>query len=247
MELHVRRWTGGARTALLVHGLFSDSASWHRLGPSLAERGYTVLAPDLRGHGRSPRGRYSPTDWALDLIDTVGHTRIDLAVGHSLGGLALAVAAHAIRPGSAVYLDPAWRMSAEQDKRSRVEWSSWLEWTEPAQLRARLGESWPRDDLALRWDSMWRTDPAAIPGLAAGAGYDHSPEPAPWPALVLGADGSEYITEAHAQELRARGVTVETVAGSGHSWFRENFAGFLRRLDRWFAPAGARRQREGDS
>ncbi|MEU4670774.1 alpha/beta fold hydrolase [Amycolatopsis sp. NPDC023774] len=235
MDLTVRRWAGGNRTALLVHGLFSDSASWHRLGPALADRGYTVLAPDLRGHGASPRSRYSPTDWALDLVDTVGDTKIDLAVGHSLGGLALAIAAHALRPSSAVYLDPAWRMTAEQDVRSRGEWTAWLEWTEPAQLRERLGGRWPEADLALRWESLWRMDPAAIPGLATGVGYDHSPESAPWPSLVLGAEGSEYITPVHAGELRARGLAVETVPGSGHSWFREDFTAFLARLDEWRA------------
>jgi len=239
MQLHVRHWGDGATTALLVHGLFSDSTCWHRLGPALAERGFTVLAPDLRGHGRSGRGRYSPADWALDLVDSFLCRPVDLAVGHSLGGLALAIAGRALRPGSAVYLDPAWRMTPEQDAVSRAEWSSWLGWTEQSALAAKLGARWPARDVELRWASMWRADPAVVPGLATGAGYDHSPESAPHPSLVLAAEGSEYITPEHAADLRARGLAVETVAGSGHSWFREDFDAFLARLQRWVQVTGA--------
>lgn len=59
MQLHTREWGTGDRTALLVHGIMSDSRTWRRVGPALAERGYRVLAVDLRGHGRSPRGEYT--------------------------------------------------------------------------------------------------------------------------------------------------------------------------------------------
>jgi pimeloyl-ACP methyl ester carboxylesterase len=233
VQLHTQTWGSGDRVALLVHGLFSDSTSWHRLGPELANRGFTVLAPDLRGHGESPRGRYSPTDWALDLVDTFIGRPIHVAIGHSLGGLALAVAARCLRPTSAVYLDPAWLMTAAEDSRSRALWNSWLLWSDPSQLREVLGERWPEDDLRLRWDSMWRMDAAAVPGLAAGAGYDHSPEDAQIPSLVLGADPSGYITAGHAADLRARGLVVEVVPGSGHSWFREDHEAFVARLDGW--------------
>ncbi|GAA0899635.1 alpha/beta fold hydrolase [Pseudonocardia zijingensis] len=235
MHLHVERTGTGARTALLVHGLFSDGRCWHHLVPALVARGFRVLVPDLRGHGAGPRGRYSILDWSLDLVDTFAGERIDLAVGHSLGGLALAVAERALDVGSLVHLDPAWRMSAEQDVAFRAEWTSWLGWTDPEQLRATLGSRWSDEDVDLRWDSMWRADPAVVPGLATGAGYDHSPESATRPSLVLAADPSQYITPDHARELRARGLTVETVPGSGHSWFREDPDGFLRRLDEWIA------------
>jgi pimeloyl-ACP methyl ester carboxylesterase len=44
----------GDRRALLLHGLASDGACWWRLASQLADDGWMVLAPDLRGHGRSP-------------------------------------------------------------------------------------------------------------------------------------------------------------------------------------------------
>jgi beta-phosphoglucomutase-like phosphatase (HAD superfamily)/pimeloyl-ACP methyl ester carboxylesterase len=246
MRLHVRAWGDGPQVAILIHGLFSDSRCWHKLGPALADRGYRVLAPDLRGHGASPRGRYSPTDWARDLLDTLP-VGPDLAIGHSLGGLSLGVVADVLQARAAVYLDPAWRMDDKQDADSRALWTSWLDWTGPEDLRRVLGSRWSEADLELRWDSMLCTDPGVIPGLASGGGYDLSPESTGARSLVLAADPSEYITSTHAGVLRDRGLQVETVPGSGHSLFREDLPRLLARLDAWLTdprvqlhPGGAR-------
>jgi len=108
MRLYVREWGSGDRVAVLVHGITSDSRSWVRVGPELAERGYRVLAPDLRGHGQSPRGEYTAQAWADDLVETLP-VGPEVAVGHSLGGLALALAVERLRPRRAIYEDPAWR------------------------------------------------------------------------------------------------------------------------------------------
>src|SRR5947209_7919937 len=113
MKLHVREWGRGDRVAVLIHGITSDASSWHRLGPDLAARGYRVLAPDLRGHGLSPRGAYSPEAWTEDVLETVPE-RPELALGHSLGGLVLAIAADRLRPARAVYEDPAWLLPADR-------------------------------------------------------------------------------------------------------------------------------------
>lgn len=243
MELHVRSWGSGERYALLVHGLFGDSASWYRLAPALVDRGYHVLAPDLRGHGNSLRGRYSPHDWAMDLVQTLPRGA-DLAIGHSLGGLVLGMVAEVLAPATAVYLDPAWRIDADRHRRYREVWNGWLQWTEPAQLRAHLGPRWPDRDVQLRWDSMWATDPGVIPGLVPGCGHDLSPESASMPSLVLAADPSDFIPPVYADEVRARGLTVSVVPGSGHSTFREDFDGFLATLDAWIATSTSHRRQE---
>jgi pimeloyl-ACP methyl ester carboxylesterase len=107
VRLHAREWGTGDRTALLVHGIMSDSRTWRRVGPALADHGYRVIAVDLRGHGLSPRGEYSPRHFADDLVDTLP-TGADLAVGHSLGGLSLPLALERLRPLRAVCSDPAW-------------------------------------------------------------------------------------------------------------------------------------------
>ena len=74
---------------VLVHGITSTSATWANVLPYLAER-FTVIAPDLLGHGDSakPRGDYSLGAYASgirDLLIALGHERATF-VGHSLGG-----------------------------------------------------------------------------------------------------------------------------------------------------------------
>lgn len=74
---------------VLVHGMAGSSATWRHVLPALAER-FTVIAPDLPGHGESakPRGDYSLGAFAnglRDLLVALGHERATL-VGQSFGG-----------------------------------------------------------------------------------------------------------------------------------------------------------------
>jgi pimeloyl-ACP methyl ester carboxylesterase len=83
------RQAGGGPVVVLVHGITSSSATWKRVMPHLADR-FTVIAPDLAGHGESakPRGDYSLGAHASslrDLLLALGHERATF-VGHSLGG-----------------------------------------------------------------------------------------------------------------------------------------------------------------
>ena len=79
----------GESVVLLIHGIVGCAAQWDQVVPLLAER-YTVVAPDLLGHGESakPRGDYSLGAYAAsvrDLLVALGHRRATV-VGHSLGG-----------------------------------------------------------------------------------------------------------------------------------------------------------------
>ena len=80
---------GDGPAVVFVHGLAGSSTTWHEVMPTLADR-YTVLAPDLLGHGESakPRGDYSLGAYASGLRDLMVALGIDRAtfVGHSLGG-----------------------------------------------------------------------------------------------------------------------------------------------------------------
>jgi pimeloyl-ACP methyl ester carboxylesterase len=83
------RSAGSGPVVVLVHGITSTSATWANVLPYLAER-FTVIAPDLLGHGESakPRGDYSLGAYASgirDLLFALGHDRATF-VGHSLGG-----------------------------------------------------------------------------------------------------------------------------------------------------------------
>jgi pimeloyl-ACP methyl ester carboxylesterase len=80
---------GEGPAILLVHGIAGSSTTWRAVMPALVEN-YTVIAPDLLGHGHSakPRGDYSLGAYASgirDLLVVLGRERVTL-VGHSLGG-----------------------------------------------------------------------------------------------------------------------------------------------------------------
>jgi alpha-beta hydrolase superfamily lysophospholipase len=55
MRFSVATAGSGDRLALCLHGFPECWYSWHHQMPFLAERGYRVWAPDLRGYGESSR------------------------------------------------------------------------------------------------------------------------------------------------------------------------------------------------
>jgi pimeloyl-ACP methyl ester carboxylesterase len=83
------RMAGSGPAVVLVHGLAGSSTTWQEVMPALADH-FTVLAPDLLGHGDSakPRGDYSLGAHASGLRDLMVALGIERAtfVGHSLGG-----------------------------------------------------------------------------------------------------------------------------------------------------------------
>jgi pimeloyl-ACP methyl ester carboxylesterase len=83
------RTAGEGPAVVLIHGVTGDSQQWDQVASLLAER-FTVIAPDLLGHGSSakPRGDYSLGAYAAsvrDLLIALRHRRATI-VGHSLGG-----------------------------------------------------------------------------------------------------------------------------------------------------------------
>jgi pimeloyl-ACP methyl ester carboxylesterase len=83
------RQAGSGPLLVMIHGIAGSSGTWVPSMPLLAER-FTVIAPDLLGHGESakPRGDYSLGAYASgirDLLGVLGHERATV-VGHSLGG-----------------------------------------------------------------------------------------------------------------------------------------------------------------
>src|SRR5437016_1907071 len=80
---------GQGPPVVLIHGVAGRAAQWDQIVQLLAES-YTVVAPDLLGHGESakPRGDYSLGAHASGIRDllvglNIAHASI---VGHSLGG-----------------------------------------------------------------------------------------------------------------------------------------------------------------
>ena len=93
VELHghrvIYRIAGSGPPVVLIHGMVNSSRHWESVALQLADS-YTVVAPDLIGHGDSatPRGDYSLGAHAAVIRDLLASIGIDRAtiVGHSLGG-----------------------------------------------------------------------------------------------------------------------------------------------------------------
>jgi len=85
-----RPFDGSLPTALFLHGSGLNSAVWALHSRWYAHHGWSVLAVDLPGHGRSA-GHALPSigaiaDWIVRLIETAGIAKATL-IGHSMGSL----------------------------------------------------------------------------------------------------------------------------------------------------------------
>lgn len=110
MRLHLHEWGDpGAPAVVCLHGVTGHGGRFRRLAEEhLADR-YHVLAPDLRGHGRSPwEPPWDAGAHLADLLETVGVERADW-IAHSFGGRLVAelAAREPERVTQAVLLDPA--------------------------------------------------------------------------------------------------------------------------------------------
>ncbi len=93
---HVLRWEE-AREArgvvFLLHGYMDAAGTWDLVAPTLADAGYRVFAPDMRGFGAGARvsagGYYHFADYVLDVADltqALAGSAPLFVVGHSMGG-----------------------------------------------------------------------------------------------------------------------------------------------------------------
>ncbi|MDW4918520.1 alpha/beta hydrolase [Streptomyces californicus] len=225
MKLATRVWGTGPRTAVLVHGIMTDSRTWNRVAPAVADRGYLVVAVDLRGHGASGHGApYTPAVLAADLLETLPSAP-DLAIGHSLGSAALLLALPRLRCARAIHCDPAWvRRPRDLGALRATKHATWRE------LRAEH-PLWHDEDITTEHRALTTWDPDSVNALAHLPGL---PADAPCvPSLLLLADPSERIPPALAATLRRRGWHTRTVDGAGHTVHRDDPIGFLGGLSGW--------------
>src|SRR5262245_6158821 len=91
IDLH---WTvtGEGEPLLWLHGLMGSGADWRHI---FAERpaGFSLIAPDLRGHGAStnPSNEFTFRQCARDVLALLGHLNLSRvkAIGLSGGGITL--------------------------------------------------------------------------------------------------------------------------------------------------------------
>ena len=243
MKLHVRAWGDASlpHTAVLVHGIAGAAGSWWRVAEALVERGYHCLAPDLRGHGQSPKmdGNYTVSGMAGDLADSLPGAP-DLLVGFSLGGgLAIqAVLDGRLRPRRLMLVDPALASST-------TDGAALLDAAEaaPRDVESILAANprWHPEDAAERRRQFSTTDWVQMRQILIDApAWDLRPrlsELGGLPTLFVLADPSQLVPPAVADTVRAQlgPASVVVLPNTTHSVYRDDFDGFLRVVDSWLA------------
>jgi lipase len=201
--LHAGRWEGSGTAVLAIHGITSTHAAWAELASLLPE--LTVLAPDLRGRGRSaqlpgPYGLRTHVADLISLLDAAGQEQV-VVTGHSMGAfVAVALAAeHPDRVSDLVLVDGGLPSggpdvaSAPQDEAPQPDIEVLL-----GPAAARLAMTWPSHE-AHR--DFWRAHPAIGPlwgpAIAEYLDYDLVGEP---PAMhsscrvaAMRVDGAEML------------------------------------------------------
>lgn len=198
LRFHYLRWDTNEdrRPILLLHGLASNARIWELVGPQLAERGWSAIAPDARGHGLTdkPDGDYGFGTFRGDLralIDSLNLER-PLLVGHSWGALMALDYAAQFPPGprsaAGVILVDGGVMQLDD-----VPGATWEE-TRERLTPPRLG-GMPVDDFVPRitaWTSGWSSD-ERIPQIVLG-NFEIAEDETIWPRLTF---------ERHMQIVRA--------------------------------------------
>jgi pimeloyl-ACP methyl ester carboxylesterase len=227
VKLHVHESGTGDKVALLVHGGGADHRTWHAVEAELTSRGFRVIAPDLRGHGRSPRGDYTARALADDLCENLP-SAAELAIGHSLGGLALALAVDDLRPRNAVYCDPGFELGKMPPGTLDLMREMFASAT-PETLRAACPR-WSDTDIEVDLAAGKLFDFDFLTAVGA-FDPDYLPSAPAVHSLLQLADPSLTIRPETAAELAARGFKVRVVPDTGHCIHRDDLDGFFASLE----------------
>ena len=238
MRLNTYTWgdPSAVRSAVLIHGVTSNAASWGRVGPALAERGFYVVAPELRGHGDSPKadGQYALELMVGDLAESVPRAPT-LLVGHSFGGVMaiLAIQRGILQPHYLALEDPVLHFADQQT---------------PAGLLKHDEANLPRDLAGtLRANPKWlpidaEGKVASLRAIDWGHMRQVFADNAPWdlradvcavaqnvPTRLILPESSFYVPPPDAEALAARlgpGAIVR-IPGTGHSIHRDDLDAFM--------------------
>ena len=201
MDLNTHRWGDGDTRVLLIHGICGSGATWWEIAAGIPNA--TVVAPDLRGHGESPRAAdYSAAGFAEDL-----GTGWDLVIGHSLGGL---IAVHAAQDPSfarrLILLDPVLELEDEAAVTAAV--------VAEANGAVEVEPHWHPEHQRLKRVAARQADPEAV-----RLTMEHN---SPWThAHLLDTLAAPALVFLGPMCRSAPGATTRSVPGTGHSLHRD--------------------------
>jgi pimeloyl-ACP methyl ester carboxylesterase len=231
VPLNVLRWGDPAagRTVVALHGITANGGAWTTPARLLADRGWHVIATEMRGHGESGRGDGDFSAEALlgDIAAAVPH-RPDVLIGHSFGGYLaqLAVLGGRLRPGSLVLEDP---VSFFADKEAPAAFLAREEGT-PRDIAAIMARNpgWSRRDAAWKLLSLEQLDFAnARAAFIGNAPWDLRPRARELarlqPTVWVVPEPSIFVPAEDRLRLKAEAGerAVVALAGVGHSVHRD--------------------------
>ena len=233
--LAARHWDAGLRDVgcVVAHGFTGSSAKApvRAICAGLSNRGFGVLAPDLRGHGQSQGSCTAGADEPLDVAAAVawlrerGYTRVAV-LGWSMGGSAVLRYAGLGGDSDAVVAVSSPGKWFERGTRP-MRLVHWLCETRSGRVSARL----------LRGTRIapggWAQVPEA-PDEVVGA-------IAPTPLLIVHGDSDRYFPATHVDALAAQAPTADVwiEPGMGHAETATT-ADLLGRIGDWLAVATSR-------
>ncbi|MGH2418222.1 MAG: alpha/beta fold hydrolase [Candidatus Limnocylindria bacterium] len=252
MTLATHEWPTpavGGPVVVLVHGITGWWRTWWRVAPALAERGWRVVAVDMRGHGTSPPidGIASAESFAADLAATVaslGVIQVDALIAHSLGA-AVSMELAQRQPelvGRLVLEDPPGQTRADDlEYQANLEREVLAARRDPeSEMSRELAENptWLEEDARQDVEGRALCDLDGILASLRGNTGVRTAELAPSlrpPALYLLADADRSALGARRQDLlRSLPAQAEAVElNSGHTIHRDRFDVYLADVLRW--------------
>ena len=223
----------GHRDLLLLPGITSPAVTADFLAVLLADLGYRVSVPDIRGRGlsdRAPAGQYRLTDYAADvagLVDALD-MRAPVVMGHSMGARIAAayVVLHAPTDhGLLVLVDPPTsgpdRGPYPTSREAFLQQLHEAQQGTDAEAVRRFYPGWPERELRLRAEVLASCDETAV--LETHEGFEPEDLFSYWAqlsqpvVLVRGGDSPVVPLPAVADLRRARpDIELVTVPGAGH-------------------------------
>lgn len=247
-----RAGIAGAPVVVLLHSLGASGAAWAGVIGELAGT-YSLLVPDLRGHGRSePADVSDVAEWAEDLERVLGHAGIPpeqrvALVGVSLGGIQAMVfaATHPERVSALVVADSFAALPAEvaaQRIATQTQQAASLPMIEVAEryVGATFADPASRGAEIVR-DAIAAIDPASYAAAVRtcfGADVRHLLARVAAPALVLWGDRDDKTPRPLSESIAAgiAGSRLDVVPDAGHLAPLDNPAAFSRLVADFLGP-----------
>lgn len=232
---------------LMLPGITSPAVTADFIARKIADLGFSVVVPDIRGRGKTDRasaGKYRLDDYAADVNGIIGGLALHrpIVIGHSMGArIAAAYVAtyvendHALvvmidpplsGPGRAPYPTNLASFMAQLNEAKRG--------TTPDEVR-RFYPKWPMREIQIRIEALPTCDEVAIRETHVGfESEDFFPY---WrritqPALLIYGKDSPVVPESGARELATSNPAIEIkgVPNAGHMVPWDNESGFFKVL-----------------